>query len=331
MWDNEHWGGGFGPFPPEEDQVKEKDEQFGQWWGCTPWEGPDEDFPDVKNVAGTIAFLETVHEQPFFAVLGIWRPHTPFTAPKRYFELYDPALIQVPPPGWKKEDLADVPGPGVELAEVFGERYRLSGESTPEMWRKFLHAYFACTSFADDSCGRVLEALDASRYAENTVVVFWSDNGYHCGEKNHWEKNTLWEQATLAPMAIRMPGKKNAGSRCRRTVSSLDLFPTLVDLCGLEPPRQQLEGRSLRPLLEDPTAPWERPALTTYGEGYGTVRDERYRLIVYPDGSAELYDHDRDPDEHENLADQPEYASVRAALAERLPKEYATSMGGRLG
>lgn len=324
MWDNEVWGGGFGPFPSRENQLK------GKFWGCEGLED-DDIFPDVKNAEAAIEFLEQTHDRPFFLVYGLWRPHTPFTAPKRFFDMYDPKQIKVPVPAWRRDDMEDIPPLGRKLADVWGDRYRLCGESNPESWRKFVHAYCACTSFADWSAGRVIEALDKSCYAENTIVVFWSDNGYHCGEKNHWEKSTLWEQAALTPLAIRLPGKRNAGKKCRRPVNTLDLFPTLADYCNLKLPGHTLDGRSLKPLLQNPKATWSRPAITTYGEGYFSARDERYRYIRYPDGTEELYDHQTDAAENKNLANHPTSKPVKERLAQWIPQKWTTSLGGRLG
>jgi len=323
MWDNKPHGGGFGPFPPEEDQVA------GRFWGWTPWEAPDSDFPDVVNGDSVVDFLEQDHEKPFFLAYGLWRPHTPFTAPKRFFEMYDKDQVELPP--YKEDDLADVPQLGRALAAVWGERFVVSGRETEQSWREFVWAYLACTSFADWSCGRVLEALDNSPYADNTIVVFWSDNGYHCGEKDHWEKTTLWEQASLTPMAIRIPGSAHAGNTCTRVVGLIDLYPTLADYCLLEPTAHKLEGLSLRPLLEDPEGDWVRPALTTYGENYASVRDERFRYIRYPDATEELYDHDSDPHEWHNIAAAPEHGPVKQRLAEAIPAQFAKSLGGRMG
>ena len=325
MWDNEVWGGGFGPFPPEKDQVK------GKFWGCTAWEGSDTDFPDVKNANATIEFLKQDHDKPFFLVYGLWRPHTPFTAQKRFFDMYKPKDIHIPMPGWRQNDMDDIPPLGRKLAKVWGDRFSVAGINDQEQWRKFVLAYCACTTFADYSVGRIIEALDQSPYAENTIVIFWSDNSYHCGEKNHWEKTTLWEQAALTPMAIRLPARCNGGKNCGRTVTTVDLFPTLVDYCRLEPPQHKLEGRNLRPLFEDPTAKWNRPALTTYGEKYASIRDERYRYIRYPDGTEELYDHQNDTHEINNLALNPAYNAIKKPLAGWIPDTWAKSLGGRLG
>ena len=240
MWDNDAWQGGFGPFPAEENQLKSNStpasRSFGNaFWGCEAME--DEGvFPDVKNAEATIEFLKQDHEKPFFMVYGLWRPHTPFTAPKRFFDRYDLRDIQVPVPGWRKDDMKDIPPLGRQLAEVWGERYELCGESDLESWRKFVHGYCACTTFADWSAGRVIEALDQSKYAENTIVVFWSDNGYHCGEKNHWEKTTLWEQAALTPLAVRLPDRRNAGAvRPARQYSR-----SVPDAGGLLPPGETI-------------------------------------------------------------------------------------------
>ena len=336
MWDNDAWAGGFGPFPAEENQLhanlgpEKQAFAFGNtFWGCEAMED-DSVFPDVKNAEAAIEFLRQDHEKPFLMVYGLWRPHTPFTAPKRFFDMYDPRDIKVPVPAWRQDDLEDIPPLGRELAKVWGERYELCGESDVESWRRFVHAYCACASFADWSAGRVIEALDKSKYAGDTIVVFWSDNGYHCGEKNHWEKTTLWEQSILTPLAIRLPGGRNAGARCARPVSTLDLFPTLRDYCGLTP-SQTLDGRSLKPLLDDPQAAWDRPAITTYGEDYFSARDERYRYIRYPDGTEELYDHQTDAGEHRNLAGDPSLDSVKERLARWIPQKWAKSLGGRLG
>jgi arylsulfatase A-like enzyme len=327
MWDNDYFGGGFGPFPPARDLEIAAD----KWWGTTAWEGPDSDFPDVKNGDAVVDLLGRKHERPFFLAYGIWRPHTPFTAPRRFFEMYRREAMRVPPASYKDGDIDDVPAEGHALLKAWGERFEATGRGNPESWRRFLHAYAACTTFADWSLGRVLDALEASPYGRDTIVVFWSDNGYHCGEKDHWEKTTLWEQSARVPMAIRAPGVTSGGARCSRTVGLIDLFPTLAGLCGLTVGPQGVEGRSLAPLLRRPGANWDRPALTTYGERMGTVRDERYRYIRYPDGSEELYDHAEDRHEFRNIAGAPGSARIKTRLAKHLPEQWAPTLGGRLG
>ena len=327
IWNNRPlYGGGFGPFHPEEDQIAGE-----RFWGNTPWTGPDEDFPDVKNVQAAIEFLESEQEAPFFMVLGLWRPHTPFTAPKRFFDLYPREQIPFPPPGYKQGDLHDIPAKGQELSKIWGKRWISSGIDQPENWKDILQGYMATTSFADWSVGQVLQALDTSPYANNTMVIFWSDNGYHLGEKNHFEKATVWEMSALTPVAIRLPGNRNAGAVSKRPINSIDFYPTLMEYCGLETPAHQPEGSSLIPLLKDPSAQWDKPAITTYGYRVYSARDERFRYIRYPNGDEELYDHANDPHEFNNLANNPEYRAIKERLNRQYPKKWAESLGGRNG
>ncbi|MCG8701425.1 MAG: sulfatase-like hydrolase/transferase, partial [Bacteroidales bacterium] len=186
----------------------------------------------------------------------------------------------------------------------------------------------ATTAFADWNIGRVIEALDNSKYKDNTIIVFWSDNGYLCGEKEHWEKGVIWEQACLTPMAIRVPGSASNGQVCKRTVNLVDLYPTLVDLCGLDNPGH-LMGESLRPLIENPGQKWENPALTTLGIEYASVKNDQFRYIRFIDGSEELYNHHDDPYEFDNLASKPGYDEIKKELAKSIPTKWAPELKGR--
>ena len=170
--------------------------------------------------------------------------------------------------------------------------------------------------------GRLWDALEKSPLAENTIVILWGDHGWHLGEKLHWRKFTLWEEADRAPLMMVVPGVTQAGGRCERTVSFMDIYPTLADLCDL-PIGEHLEGVSLRPLLDNPQARWPRPAITTHGRHNHAVRSERWRYIRYADGSEELYDHWVDPLEWTNLAGDARHAEVKRELAKWLPKVNA--------
>ena len=310
------YGGGFGPFPDSVHQIK------GNFWGIQAF--PDSVFPDVKNSDAAIEFLNEEHDRPFFMSLGLWRPHTPFTCPQRFYDMYDLNDI-ILPPGYLEGDIDDIPEEAKKLLDPFG---RFNSQNKQE-WKKLIRGYLACTTFADWNIGRVIEALEKSPHAENTIVIFWSDNGYHCGEKNHWEKNTLWEQAARVPVAIRIPGNAKNGKTCLEPVNLVDLYPTLADYCGLEVRERQLQGASLRKYLENPGKDFGSTSLTTFGEGFASVRDRRYRYIVYSDGTDELYDHQKDPYELNNLAENKDYSSVMERLVQDLPGEFARELKGR--
>ncbi|PHN02134.1 sulfatase [Flavilitoribacter nigricans] len=311
--------GGFGPFGPEADWVGGK----GRFQSVTPWEGPDTDFPDVVNAEAAVAFLQQSHEAPFFCYLGLWRPHTPYTAPKRFFEQY--AGVELPyPDGFRADDLDDIPAMGRDLIDSLGFFGATLAERR-ETFRRMIYGYAATSSFADWSVGRVIEALDGTSYADNTIVIVASDNGYHMGEKFKWQKGTLWELSAYSPLLIRLPNGRKM--ELPHTVNLLDIYPTLVDYCSLDPPTHSLDGNSLLPLIEDPDQ--ERaPSFMTYGEEYSSVSDGHYRYIRYPDGTEELYDHESDPHEWRNLA-SADYREVMDRLARSIPKTFAPSLGGR--
>jgi arylsulfatase A-like enzyme len=186
-------------------------------------------------------------------------------------------------------------------------------------WEKAVQAYLACITYTDGQIGRLLDALDKRKDGDETIIVLWADHGWHLGEKHHWRKFTLWEEAGRVPMIFVVPGVTKAGTKCERTVSLLDIYPTLAGVSGL-PVGAHLEGKSLRPLLADPEAEWNRPVITTYGRNNHAVRSERWRYIRYSDGTQELYDHDADPMEWTNLAGDAKLADVKQELAGWLPK-----------
>jgi iduronate 2-sulfatase len=188
----------------------------------------------------------------------------------------------------------------------------------PEYWKEMTRAYLACVSFVDAQAGKVLDALEAGPYTDNTIIVFWSDHGQHLGEKRHWRKQALWEEATRVPLSIHVPGAANAGQDCDRAVSLLDIYPTLVELCGL-PSMKGLEGVSLRPQLADPSASRGAPVVTTWHYNNHAVRGPRWRYIRYRDGSEELYNHKSDPNEHVNLAADLKHAKIKERFRRYLP------------
>ena len=293
-------------------------------WG--PLDAPDEAMADYKIVDYGIEYLGKSHEKPFFLAVGLHKPHLPWYAPQKYFDAFPLSGIELPKV--TDNDLADVPLPGVRMARPDGDHAKVLKH---DQWKKAVQGYLATTSFCDAQIGRLLKAFENSPYAENTIVVLWGDHGWHLGEKEHWRKFALWEEATRVPLIISAPGKIAAGSVCERPVTLLDLYPTLAEYCGL-PARSELEGASLVPLLKDPKAAWERPALTTHGKDNHALRSERWRYIRYADGTEELYDHQADPQEWTNLASQTEYASIKQELAAWLPKqnaENAPSSGGK--
>ncbi|QDT12664.1 sialate O-acetylesterase [Planctomycetes bacterium K23_9] len=266
--------------------------------------------PDEQIAAWGIQQLDQPRDEPFFLALGFYKPHTPMTAPKRYFDQFDRDSLTMP--RVLEDDLSDVPELGRRWVL---DRQKLIAEKavqqySPTYRRELVHAYHACVSLIDDCIGQVLQRLAQSPHADNTIVVLWSDHGWHLGEKNHWRKWMPWEESTRSLMMVHVPEALANGSVCSRTVGLIDIYPTLAKLCNLESP-EGLEGRSFHSLLSNSQSAWERPALTSTTEGNHTVRSERWRYIRYVDGTEELYDHHKDPDEWHNLAHEPSLVPVK--------------------
>ncbi len=290
-------------------------------WG--PWPEQEKDHVDVRTVDYCIERLRAKRDRPLFLACGIFRPHMPFFAPRRWFAEYPKESVVLPK--LKEDDTADIPAGGRKLLEQkawFWRGMQKAETETPGAWRDAVRAYQVCATFADAQVGRLLEALDASGRADRTVIALWSDHGYHLGEKTHWEKFALWEKTTHVPLIVVAPGIAKPGSSCGRPVDLTAIYPTLLDVCGL-PPAPDGDGVSLVPLLRDPNAAWERPAVMTYQRDNHAARSERWRYIRYADGTEELYDHANDPNEWSNLADDIGREEVKAQLRRWLPTKSA--------
>jgi len=279
-----------------------------------PLDVDDRAMGDFQVVDWAAEQLQRTDEKPFFLAVGFYRPHMPLHVPRKYFERHPLDSIRLPEV--PADDLADVPLIGRWFAENRGYHKKIFDAG---QWRHAVQAYLASIEFFDAQLGRLIDALDRSPHRDNTIVVLWSDHGWHLGEKNHWSKFALWERSNRVPLVVDAPGLTKAGSRSTVPVSLLDLFPTLVELCGL-PRWESLEGTSLLPQLRDPKSPRSEPAVMTFGPNNHAVRDARWRYIRYADGGEELYDHTTDPNEWTNLAERPESIDVKRRLAEHLPK-----------
>ncbi|MES2597503.1 MAG: sulfatase-like hydrolase/transferase [Verrucomicrobiota bacterium] len=282
-----------GPWQYEETDwaaLKVTDQEFGGDWLVTKWVAEQ---------------LERKHDKPFFLGCGIYRPHEPWFVPKEYFEPF-PLESIVPGPGYKEGDLDDVPPEGQELARNrYFEHIQKQG-----LWKQGIQAYLASIHYADAMVGRVLDALEQSPHRNNTIVILWSDHGWHLGEKEHWQKYTGWRICTRVPLIVRVPSGvpglpegTQAGAICDRSVSLTDLFATLTDLCGIpNSTNKDASLHSLVPLLHDPAAAWPHAAVTQLQkpEMY-SISSEHWRYIHYEDGEEELYDTASDPHEWINL------------------------------
>jgi uncharacterized sulfatase len=285
---------------------------------------PDDEHTDGKVAAETIGLMEKHKDRPFFIGAGFYRPHCPFIAPRRYFDLYP--LDKIPAP---------VPGRDSTLPPA-------AWFTNPPHWgvdepaqRDSIRAYYASISFLDANVGRLLDALDRLGLADNTIVVFISDHGYHLGDQGSWMKQTLFERSARAPLLIAAPHIPAKGRSTSRIVEFLDLYPTLAELTSLGPPAG-LQGRSLVPLLRNPRADWDRAALTQVRRGSAdslymgySIRTEKWRYTEWENGKrgAELYDESADPHELKNLATDPSHARVVAQMRDRLHR--ATEQGSK--
>jgi arylsulfatase A-like enzyme len=285
-------------------------------WGVWPLDNDDTTKGDYKVATWTVEQLKSApKDRPFFLAAGFFLPHVPCYATQKWFDLYpdDDSVL----PHILTDDRADTPRFSWYLHWSLPEP-RLKWLQDTHQWRNLVRSYLACTSFMDSQIGRLLAALDEAGLAENTIVVVWGDNGWHLGQKGISGKNTLWDDSTRVPLIFAGPGVAR-GQRCTQPAELMDIYPSLVELCGL-PPRTDLEGLSLVPQIKDATTKRERPAITSHNQGNHGIRSERWRYIRYADGTEELYDMHSDPNEWTNLAAKPEHAAVLAEHRQWLPK-----------
>jgi len=303
-----------GPTPPlpQRERNNPHSRAGGIVWGNLH-DTPDSEMLDYRMASWAVEYLQKEHEKPFFLAVGFKRPHMPWQAPGKYYDRFpieDILLPNVP-----DDDLDDLPAAGVRMARPEGDHAKVLATDN---WRYAVQGYLATINFLDGQLGRVLDALEKSPDRDNTIICLWSDHGWHLGEKKHWRKFALWEEATKAPLMWVVPGLTKPGTVCETPVDFMNIYPTLADLCGL-PVGDHLEGVSLRPLLADVRADWDLPAITTHGRGNHAVRKENWRYIRYADGGEELYDRNSDANEWTNLAADSKFQTVKRQLAAHLP------------
>jgi arylsulfatase A-like enzyme len=309
-----------------------------------PWryvsESDRDPLPDERHAKYAREVIQQRHGKPFLLLLGFNRPHTPLVAPDKYFEQYPLESIELPP--YLENDMEDCAGILQDpQGQNFTGRYKyenrlLSGGV--DAWKEFIRGYLACVSFVDDQIGAVLDELERSEYADNTIVILTSDHGYHLGEKDWLFKYSLWEEAARIPFIVKAPGITEPGAQCARPISLLDVYPTLIDLCDINHVKEEkqtrckLDGHSIKPLLIDPvngsftgqnialTAVWggdrkERPETPADKEfQHYSARSEKFRYIYCSNGEEELYSHTEDPNEWKNLSDDPEFAAIKETM-----------------
>jgi len=292
-----------------------------------PAPGDMETMPDVAILKNTQGWLKQKHEKPFFLVHGISKPHLSFVVPQRFFDMYP--LDSIVLPETPDDDYSDIP-PVVKEKVLHSQdlEHFISIEKSENGWKEVMQAYLASISFCDWILGQILDSLEASPYADTTIIVLWSDHGYHIGEKEKLHKRALWSQSSRTPFLISLPDMSKTGRNCAAPVSLMDIYPTLNEICGLDQKvPQQLAGHSLAPLLENPEADWPHVAVTSHAKGNAAVTDARYHYIRYLDGSEELYDHQTDPREYRNIANDPAMRATMGKLATSLPQKWIGSGG----
>lgn len=305
---------GFGPSPAKRFHWDKKGTSTD--WGAFPER--DDQMPDYRTAKWAVERLDRDYQSPFFLAVGFLRPHVPWYVPQKWFDVYDTASLHLP--DYLPTDTDDLPPIALEIDDL---PMMPSTEWAIEnkQWKNILQAYLASVSFVDHYIGEVLDALEKSPYASNTIVVLWSDHGYRLGEKGTFAKVALWNRATLSPLIFAGPGISE-NVRIDAPVELFSIYPTLAELAGL-PKVPAIESRSIVPLIQDPTRQWAHPAITTWARNNHAIVSKTHRYIRYEDGSEELYDLVKDSREWHNIASKPENQPIIEDLATHLPKVNA--------
>ena len=311
--------GGFGPLPEKKISSFKGHKLWD--WGVYP--DRDEDMPDHKIAAWAVNELEKERNQPSFLAVGFYRPHVPQYVPQKWFDLYPLESLQLPKV--LERDLDDLSEYGINLTRLNHVAPTQDWVKQSNEWKPLVQSYLACVSFVDHQVGKLLDALDSSPAKDNTVVVLYSDHGFHLGEKDRWAKRSLWEDSTRVPLMIAGPGVAR-GKVSPKPVQLMDVYPTLLEMAGLKEDKK-LEGNSLANLLRNPRAEWPNMARTSFGPGNYSIRSERYRYIHYNDGSEEFYDHANDPHEWNNLIGKPEFFSQIEEHRAHKPGQFHPVLG----
>jgi choline-sulfatase len=283
-----------------------------QDWGPTHLK--ESEMNDTKYADHAIAQLQKKHDKPFFIACGLFHPHMPWYVPQKYFDMFP--MNEVTVPEILENDLDDVPP--LAKAVTAGKSNFVNQVLEKGLHKQGVQAYLATTAYSDAQIGRVLDALEKSPYLNNTIVVLMTDHGFHLAEKNHWQKGTLWEEATHCVLMFRVPGMTKAGGKSERYVFLQDIYPTITELCGIEAP-DYVDGRSLVPLLKKPDAKWESTAVSALYDRYVSIRNEKYRYTRYTDGQEEFYDCVEDPHNWTNKIDDADYVNEIKKLRISVP------------
>ncbi|QHI70968.1 sulfatase-like hydrolase/transferase [Tichowtungia aerotolerans] len=317
-----NYAGNFGAFGPYPDKKLTGFPGHMLWdWGAYPER--DDQTPDYQIATWAENQLAKNYDQPLWLGIGFYRPHVPQYAPQKWFDLYPLETLRLP--AVVANDLDDVPEYGVNLTRLKHVSPTMEWVEENNEWKPLVRSYLACVSFVDHQIGRVLDALEKSGRSENTVVVLYGDHGFHLGEKRRFAKRSIWRDGAGVPLIIAGPGVAK-GAVCDHPVQLLDIYPTLLALTGLDAD-SGLQGHSLKPLLDNPKTDWPYMARSSFGPENVAIVSDQYRYIHYHDGSEELYDRKKDPNEWMNLASDPAYRTIIEEYREKLPKSYYPLLG----